>query len=597
MKLIKSILSIILLVGLFEFTVDAAGWKTYGVDYFSATYSSGHLLDVEPSRVSNSILVKKKKGGKINSELYGDDGKSGGTGANADHEWADNYYYIYNNTTVNENVYLEYDNAVEYLDSSGNPQYLTLRIYPVTYSSSKPWSMSINRISVAHLFFDEQYTGLQYRFYNSGGQEVGFTGIISSSDLDTHEGMAFIENSAIKNFYLSSNTTLAKVKTGGSHSNSDNNPFKGLKSYTGFSDSEGKSNLTYFFGKHKSGDVLDDGTVVSGGMQKVWLEVESSPSNRLNIGYATAGGRRGSNLSNRDIPINYYINGNLVRSYSTVPYSYFTLVNTSIYNEDGYTFKGWYSSSTLDETKKYGMQGSCNGSSINIYGFKSPNSYNLVINPNGGKLSNWDTGDWQTTSITKQFIYTQSTPFCIYDSLSLFEDLGYSSQYKVVSIPYRYGYEFGGWSSDNGSITSGNYYNSNYSSYNFSGNYIGNVEVKAIWIPVYEITLDSQSASYQGTACYFEKYNHSNYATYNNTGVGACSYCCKNLITHITLPSKTGYIFGGYYSQRNGLGTQYIDSQGKILSGNTSFNANTTLYAYWVPIKYNIVYDKGLTNN
>lgn len=48
----------------------------------------------------------------------------------------------------------------------------------------------------------------------------------------------------------------------------------------------------------------------------------------------------------------------------------------------------------------------------------------------------------------------------------------------------------------------------------------------------------------------------------------------------ITLPTRTGYVFGGYWSGRNGTGTQYYTSEGT--SARTwDLTSSTTLYAKW----------------
>ena len=75
--------------------------------------------------------------------------------------------------------------------------------------------------------------------------------------------------------------------------------------------------------------------------------------------------------------------------------------------------------------------------------------------------------------------------------------------------------------------------------------------------PIYTITLDNQSADVvQGTSEIYEKYSVGFYLNSNAT---------KQMTTSsngITVPEKDGYTFQGYYTQTNGLGTQYIDENG-----------------------------------
>ncbi len=104
-----------------------------------------------------------------------------------------------------------------------------------------------------------------------------------------------------------------------------------------------------------------------------------------------------------------------------------------------------------------------------------------------------------------------------------------------------------------------------------------NVDMTANTSPViYKVTLDNQNPAEFGTMEYYEKYGIGNYAEKD----------CLNVLSEIILPKKTGYAFNGYYSGRNGAGTQYIDDSGKLLASSTAFSEDTTLYAYWTPVTY-----------
>ena len=54
-------------------------------------------------------------------------------------------------------------------------------------------------------------------------------------------------------------------------------------------------------------------------------------------------------------------------------------------------------------------------------------------------------------------------------------------------------------------------------------------------------------------------------------------------ITSVSVPTRAGYTFGGYYTGENGEGYQVIDEEGNIVVSNTFFTGNTTIYAYWTP--------------
>ncbi len=126
------------------------------------------------------------------------------------------------------------------------------------------------------------------------------------------------------------------------------------------------------------------------------------------------------------------------------------------------------------------------------------------------------------------------------------------------SNPSKTGYTFAGWE-DYTNITA-------------------NRQVKSKWtVNIYTITLNNQSATTAGTAAVYYKYGTSTF--YSNSG-------CTTTTTSITVPTRTGYTFGGYYSAENGSGTQYITAAGAFTS---SFNSvvsvasNQTIYAKWIP--------------
>ena len=60
-------------------------------------------------------------------------------------------------------------------------------------------------------------------------------------------------------------------------------------------------------------------------------------------------------------------------------------------------------------------------------------------------------------------------------------------------------------------------------------------------------------------------------------------------ITSITMPTKTNSVFNGYYSAQSG-GTRYITNDGALSSSNTTFTANTTLYAQYSAAGCNVTH-------
>lgn len=102
-----------------------------------------------------------------------------------------------------------------------------------------------------------------------------------------------------------------------------------------------------------------------------------------------------------------------------------------------------------------------------------------------------------------------------------------------------------------------------------SGGYYKSIYLVIDWTPrTYTVTLDRQSGSGGSSSVT---------ATYDSS------------MPSITKPTRTGYIFQGYYSQTNGQGTKYYNSSGTSVRTYNIANS-TTLYAYWEPIEYSIAY-------
>ena len=89
---------------------------------------------------------------------------------------------------------------------------------------------------------------------------------------------------------------------------------------------------------------------------------------------------------------------------------------------------------------------------------------------------------------------------------------------------------------------------------------------------LYKISLNGQGADSAGTSYLYEKYGDGWYSNLTATA----------RVTKITVPSKTGFTFLGYYTQTGGQGRLIISSDGNIVSGSeTTFNNDATIYASW----------------
>ncbi len=149
------------------------------------------------------------------------------------------------------------------------------------------------------------------------------------------------------------------------------------------------------------------------------------------------------------------------------------------------------------------------------------------------------------------------------------------------TAPTRDYYTFAGWTT--GSDGSGTKYN-----VGNSCNINTSTTLYAQWTPItYTVRLNknagTDTSGITGTTSIYEKYD---------TGYYLDSGLTKNMTTvanKIDIPTRTGYIFNGYYTATSG-GTQYINNQGYITSNvsNAYFKATGDLYASWTPITYKL---------
>lgn len=109
------------------------------------------------------------------------------------------------------------------------------------------------------------------------------------------------------------------------------------------------------------------------------------------------------------------------------------------------------------------------------------------------------------------------------------------------------------------------------------------------WEPnVYKITLDNQGADYSGSKAAWYKYNTSKTVTLQN-GTSQINYYyntedLKNgleLGYRIVKPTKRGYIFKGYFTEKDGKGKQYVNINGSFINQPYKTIGPHTFYAYW----------------
>lgn len=115
-----------------------------------------------------------------------------------------------------------------------------------------------------------------------------------------------------------------------------------------------------------------------------------------------------------------------------------------------------------------------------------------------------------------------------------------------------------------------------------------NTTLYAQWRPnIYTLILDDQYAVKSGTTLAFEKYDYDWYKESNAK---------TSLNNKVSIPSKTGQIFGGYYTGKEGNGDQWIDENGKIKIKANKISSENTVYAKWTPAVYKIALDNQGAN-
>ena len=139
---------------------------------------------------------------------------------------------------------------------------------------------------------------------------------------------------------------------------------------------------------------------------------------------------------------------------------------------------------------------------------------------------------------------------------------------EPTPAPQATGYTFGGWYKEANCTNA----------FDFNTAITADITLYAKWTAnKYTVTLNNQSATTAGT--------FSVQATYGSAMPSA------------TMPQKTGYNFGGYYTAINGGGTKYYNANGSSAK-NWDKTAATTLYAKWTIINYDITYNlDGGTNH
>ena len=208
----------------------------------------------------------------------------------------------------------------------------------------------------------------------------------------------------------------------------------------------------------------------------------------------------------------------------------------------GYTFNGWNTNNSGTGTNYAAGANYTANASVTLYAKWTANKYTVTLNPQGGSGG----------SSSVQATYDANMP--------------------SMTKPSRTGYTFQGYYD----ATSGGtqYYKADGSSAR-TWNKTSNATLYARWTAnTYTITLDPQGG----------------------TGGDATKTATFGQATPtVNIPGRNGYNFGGYYTQKNGGGTQYLkpDANNTATSvRNWDIASNTTLYAKWNARTYTVTFDQ-----
>ena len=197
-----------------------------------------------------------------------------------------------------------------------------------------------------------------------------------------------------------------------------------------------------------------------------------------------------------------------------------------------------------------------------------------IVSPNGVQ-------DYNSGTMNLYYSYNNSTHTNLTDQPSDSSSVPYNSTITISNIKPATGMAL-----SNVTASAGKIVNNNDGTYTFtanmgtapSGSWDSVIKINMKY-QVYTITLNKQSGS-GGTSTIYLKYNT---GWYSNSAA-------TSSIVKVSVPTRAGFAFQGYYTGTNGSGTQVINSNGEIISGRTTITtSNISLHAYWTaknPARY-----------
>ena len=201
----------------------------------------------------------------------------------------------------------------------------------------------------------------------------------------------------------------------------------------------------------------------------------------------------------------------------------------------GYTFAGWYNSGAVITSTTI-----CRRTDAHtLFASWKANAYTVTLNPQSG------TGG--TTSVTAT----------------------YAAALPSVPAPTRTGYTFGGYYTGTGGAGT-LYYNADGTGAR-AWDKAAAATLYAQWTAkTYPVELDWQDGS---------------------GGTISVTATFASALPPITAPTRTGYVFDGYYAMRNGGGTRYYNADGTGARAWDLDRGSPVLYAKWTPVNYPVTLD------
>ena len=218
-------------------------------------------------------------------------------------------------------------------------------------------------------------------------------------------------------------------------------------------------------------------------------------------------------------------------------------LTANAFTRTGYTFARWNtkadgSGTSYDNQQSVSNLTTTNGGTVTLYAQWTANQYTVTLDKQGGN------GGSSSATAT------------------------YDAAMPTITVPTRTGYTFGGYfTQTNGGGTQ--YYNADGTSAHIWDKTAATMLYAKWTVNTYTVTFHMQGG---------------------NGGTTEVTATYDAAMPTITVPTRTGYTFGGYFTQTNGGGTKYYNADGT--SARTWNIAQATmLYAKWTINKYTITFD------